>query len=214
MEGGDAIEVIQADNWRTKAAQEARDAARAAGKTPLLPKLAGELTRMNAALTEQLRHFKDAPMPFTAGQSERTIIWQEDNGVWCRARADWLSDDRAQIDDYKTTSGTANPETFSRSIFDRGYDVQAAFYLRGLRHLFGVDARFRFIVQETEPPFALSVIALGPDALTLAEKKVLYALEVWATCLEIDVWPAYPLQTCYATLPAWEESRWLAKELA
>ena len=65
-------------------------------------------------------------------------------------------------------------------MFQAGFDLQAAWYLRGLRQLTGLDdALFRFAVQETYPPYALSVIALGPDALMLAEKKCLYALEVW-----------------------------------
>jgi len=72
---------------------------------------------------------------------------------------------------------------------------------------------FRFACQETYPPYALSVVALGPDALVLAEKKVLYALERWRECLTKDRWPAYPNRTAYASLPTWVESAWLEKEM-
>ena len=130
----------------------------------------------------------------------------------CRARADWLRDDYAAIDDLKTTGRTANPEAFSRSLFGSGYDVQAAFYLRGARAVLGIQPEFRFVVVENTPPFALSVVSLGPAAMTIAEKKCQYAIDVWRRCLERDEWPAYPLDVCYAGLPPWVETEWLAKE--
>ena len=49
-----------------------------------------------------------------------------------------------------------------------------------------------------------------PDRTTLG--KIDRALELWRLCLESGNWPAYPTQSHYATLPAWEEARWLARE--
>jgi hypothetical protein len=165
---------------------------------------------MVAATREQLLQHGDGKHMFINGAPEQTLIWCED-GIWCRARTDWLR--HGNIDDYKTTSASANPEVLSRTIFGNGWDVQAAFYLRGVKALTGIDAAFRFACQETYPPYALSVIALGPDAAVLAEKKVLYALELWRECLRSKRWPAYPHRTAYASLPPWVESAWLEKEL-
>lgn len=210
LEGAAAVEVIDAKDWRTNAAKDARDAARKAGKIPLLVKVWADVQAMVAATSAQLEQHFDGRYMFTNGEPEQTLIWREED-VWCRARIDWLRD--GHIDDYKTTSATANPETLSRTLFSNGWDIQAAFYLRGLRVLTGADATFRFACQETYAPYALSVVALGPDAMVLAEKRVLYAISSWRACLNSNRWPAYPTQTAYAALPTWIESAWLEKEL-
>ncbi len=212
LEGEDRVTVVAAADWRTNAAKDARDKARAAGKIPLLAKAWTDVQAMVAALRPQLNRHRDggAGMFRDDGAAEQTLIWQEDD-LWCRARLDWLRP--TAIDDYKTTSGSANPDDWTRGMFDRGNDIQVAWYLRGYKALTGVEATFRFAVQETYPPYAVSVISLGPDALTLAEKRVLYALELWSECLASNDWSGYPRRTAYASLPPWVESQWLEKEL-
>lgn len=217
LEGQAAVTIIDANDFRTNAAKEARDAARAEGRTPLLAKKWADVQKMVAAAREQLELHRDGGAKmFSVGEPERTLIWQED-GVWCRARLDWLRPDPTPIaqwavDDYKSTSATANPDVWTRTLFSNGFDLQAAWYLRGLKILTGYDGTFRFAVQETFPPYALAVVALGPDAMTIAEKKCLYALEVWRTCQEEKEWMGYPRRTCHASLPAWHESWWLERE--
>lgn len=211
LEGSDAVAIVDADDWRTKDAKEARDDARLNGRVPLLAKTWAEVQQMVAAVRAQLDAIADPPPLFTDGKVEQTLVW-DDHGVACRARLDWLRDDHQAIDDLKTTSRSANPETWTRTLFGIGADVQAAFYLRGLKAVTGADAVFRWVVAETYPPYALSVVSLGPDVLALAEQKVEYALETWRECLSSGVWPAYPARVCFAELPAWEEARWLARE--
>ncbi len=218
LEGEAAVTIIDAKDWRTNAAKEARDAARATGRTPLLAKVWADVQAMVKAAREQLdRHTDGGAKMFTGGKPEQTLIWQEDD-VWCRARLDWLRPDQGPftqwaIDDLKS-SGSAHPESWTRSMFNFGFDIQAAFYLRGLKNVTGEDATFLFAVIETAPPFALSVVGLGPSTMMLAEKKVLYAIETWRRCLHSGDWPGYPLRTCWTELPAWEETRWLEKELS
>lgn len=222
LEGLAVAEVLDFPDWRTKAAREARDAAREAGKVPLLTKHWGAVLAMATSARAQLSRHRASDM-FTDGKPEQVIVWKEGD-VWCRARLDWLHDSLLNIDDYKTTGATANPEVISRTLFQNGWDIQAAFYLRGLQairaHTMDVaefrNSRlpdFRFAVQETYPPYALSVVALGPDALMLAEKRVTYALDKWHECLRTDTWPGYITDVAYASLPAHLEARWLEKEL-
>lgn len=210
LEGEAAIQVIDAPDWRTAAAREAREEARRNRKIPLLAHVLGDVEAMVAATRAQLDLIDADPALFTDGKPERTLVWEEE-GVWCRARLDWLRDDLAAVDDFKTTSRSANPEQWSRTVFS-GYDVQAAFYLRGVRAVAGVDAAFRFCVQETFPPYALSVVSLAPDAMALAEAKVERALATWRECVETGVWPAYPTRVCFAELPPWMEAQWLEAE--
>lgn len=210
----DGLDVIDAPDWRTAAAKDARDASRAADRIPLLAKYHQAVVAMVDAAEAQLAAHQADPAPFTDGKAEQTLVWDEPGGVTCRARLDWLRDDHQAIDDYKTTSRTANPEQWARSMFGSGYDLQAAFYLRGLTAATGAeDVAFRFVVQETFPPYALSVIAPGEDVLTIARKKAEYAIDLWRRCLKADAWPAYTTDVCYAGLPAFEEARWLEREL-
>lgn len=212
LEGEAGCVIVHEKDWRKAEARLAKAEARRAGKVPLLAHRWDDVVSMAEAARRQLGHHEDPPTPLTAGLPERTIVWREGD-LWCRARLDWLHDDRATIDDYKSTSTTANPAVWCRGpLFGSGYDIQAAFYLRGLRGLTGIDATFRFVVQETFAPYALSVIALTPEVLTLADRKVAHALAVWRACAGANHWPAYPTRTCWAELPGWEETRWLEHE--
>jgi hypothetical protein len=211
LEGVNAIEVIEAADWRTAAAKDARDAARAAGKIPLLPKQADDVIAMVDAASLHLASKSVRPQPFTDGKSEQTLVWEDDYGVICRARLDWLRDDYEAVDDYKTTSASADPEKWTRTMYGMGSDVQVAFYMRGLEKITGVRPAFRYVVQEAYAPYELSIVDLAPSALALADDKVDKAIALWATCLERDFWPGYPEQVASIEVPTYEELRWLER---
>ena len=219
LEGMDICEIIEADSWRSKAAQEQRDAARASGLIPLLQKDWERMCALVDAVKAQTARLDVHPRPLTDGKAEQTLIWQED-GVWCRARIDWLHTTGDVIDDLKTTGTTASPYVWARNrLFADGKDLQCAHYLRGLNVLTGVDATWRFVVVETEPPYALSVVSLAASALEIAERKRQRALELWKRSLDTDDWPGYPREVAYAEAPPWEESRfveahWQEEEVA
>jgi PDDEXK-like domain of unknown function (DUF3799) len=212
LEGDETIvEIVDADSWRTNAAQEERTRIRRAGRIPLLAKDAGSVGGMVASVREQLAGRDDDPPLLTDGKPEQTLLWR-DQGVWCRARPDWLSDDRRAIDDLKTTSGSADPQQWARNrLWDIGADLQAALYCHGVRALAGIRPEFRLIVVETDPPHGLSVLTLAPSAMELAQRKLDYALATWRECLQSGDWPGYPREIAHVELPGWEESRWLER---
>ena len=209
--GGDAeVVVIDAADYRTKDAKAARDDAWAAGKTPLLPLQHLQVLDMAEAARAQLAQHEVGD-PFIDGQPQRTMVWKE-GGVWCRARLDWLPDDTGAgvFYDYKTTTD-AHPDVWQRRCFETGADLQDAFYCRGIRAVFGIDDPvFRFVVQEREPPYALSVIELTPTARAQADGKIAIAIEAWRGCLERDSWPGFSNQVAYIDAPGWEEVRFEA----
>lgn len=211
----DVVELCEFDSWRSNAAKEQAASARAAGRVPLLGKHYDDVCAMVSAAREQLARHAADPAPFTNGKAEQTIVW-EDQGVKCRARLDWLHDDGSAVDDYKTTTRSAEPASWVRSsLFALGFDIQAAFYTRGIAAVFGAAVAgmmdWRWVVQECSPPYALSVITPGPDVFALANEKVDRALRVWGHCLETGDWPGYEPRVATAELPAWEESRWMEK---
>lgn len=209
LRGADIVSIVEHDSWRTNAAKEARDAARAEGLTPLLVDQWADVQRMVEAVRPQLEgHLADPPL-LAAGQPERTLIWEED-GVTCRSMLDWLHDDHTAVDDLKTTAGSAHPRDWGQRMYGFGADIQVAFYLRGVRALTDVrDPVFRFVVTETKPPFAVSVVSLAPSALELANEKVSYAIATWRSCLESGEWPAYVADVAHLDAPSWEQARWL-----
>jgi hypothetical protein len=212
LEGEAAVEIIDAPGWRQKWAQEERDKARAHGRIPLLGKHYDEVKTMVDSVAVQLAALEMQPIPFTDGLPEQTIVWQED-GVSCRARLDWLHTGYAAVSDLKTSSRTANPDRWSRTLYDANYDVQASFYRRAVKEVTGVTPEFYFVVVESTAPYALSVISLSPEGWALADAKVDYAIKVWRDCLASDNWPSYPTRVAYADPPGWAEAQWLEKTM-
>jgi len=214
LEGVECVETIEASDYRTKVAQEARDEIRARGRVPLLADQWQLVQETVATLRGRLEARSDDPPLFAAGDPEVTVLWKElGDEVLCRSRLDWLRTDATVIDDLKITSRSAHPASWARQVFSLGYDVQSEFYRRGIETLTGTRPTFRLVVVELEQPHAVSVLQLAPDAEVIARKKVDYALELWRKCVAGDSWPAYRDAIAFATLPAYEESRWLELEL-
>lgn len=216
LEGEDIAVVIEAGNYRTKAAQEARDAARLAGKCPVLAHELLAVNEMLAACRVQLDAHEQAFEAFTdVGKPEQTLIWREDNGLWCRARLDWLHQSKPEIYDFKTGKRSARPESVSRVAAMDGWGIQASFYMHGLKAVFGQDLEpiFRFVVQENFPPFALSVLELSPADLALADAQVYLAIDRFGECLTTGVWPGYSKRVQRITSPAYVESQWMESQL-
>lgn len=211
LQGEDVAVIGEFPDWRTNAAKDFRDAARAAGQVPLLTKDWDAVQAMVAAANLQLDRHEASPRLFTAGKPEQTITWEED-GVWLRSRLDWLHDDYRAVDDLKTTSRSANPAAYAKALSGVGADLQAAMYLRAVKTVTGEDAEFRWCVVETSPPYGLSVVSPGTDVLALAESKLQYAIDLWRGCLESGEWPGYTNRVAYAELPGWAQSQWLEKE--
>lgn len=185
--GGPEIESIDADNWRTKAAREARDTAISEGKIPLLAKQYGIAYLMADTAQKTLGQLVN---PLADGDAEQTMLWQEDN-TWCRARFDWLSKDRALAIDYKTTIDANVAKWIRNSLVPFGYDLGVAHYRRGVEQLAFVAPRFLFLIQENKPPYACSIAELGERHLEFARAKWNFSMRIWRECTASGKWPGY-----------------------
>lgn len=208
LEGHDAVTVVDHDSWRTNDAKAQREDAYAFGKIPLLAHEAETVLAMCKTVQAQIR--KRGLL--TDGKPEQTLIWH-DGQTSCRARVDWLTNDHTLVQDIKTTSRTANPDKFSRTLYDLGYHVQAEFYCRGVEALTGRRPEFELIVCETAAPFAVTVHSLSPAGWSLAAAQVDYAIELWGRCLARNEWPGYDARVAFAEPPGWLEAQWLEREL-
>lgn len=207
-----SLVVIEAGDWRTKAAKEQRAEAYDTGKTPLLAHQYAEALAMHKSYRRQLENHEEAELFLRPGcRSEHSVIWREGE-AWCRVRIDRISSEGTYLFDYKT-GASANPDDWGNlSVGRNGYDVQDAFYRRGYKAITGKHAEYRFVVQETKPPYALSVIALDAVWQEIGDRKVDSMIRLWQQCMKHDVWPGYPDRTCAVSPPFREKERWLDGE--
>lgn len=195
---GPDLHVVDAPDWRTKAAKAERADAYAAGLVPLLPHEFDQVQDMAAALRRD-------PLAMEAlagdGTAEQTLIWQDpDTGVWCRARPDWMTTDG--LVDYKTTTAV-DPDAVARSVATYGYHVQAPFYLDGAVHLDLVDpdATFAFVFQSKSPPYLVSVVELDDEAMATGRALAAQARRTYADCVLTGRWPGYSDDVALISLP-------------
>jgi hypothetical protein len=202
LEGDGKMVVVDAKDWRTNAAKEERDAARAIGKYPILAYQEHNIREM-VKVAKAFISTSELAGIFELGKPEQTLVWREENGIWCRARLDLLSNDYRRIIDYKTTT-SANPEEWARKqIIQLGYDIQAQFYTRGTYIVTGVSPEFTFLLQEIEPPYACSLVAFDNTYLNLGNMKIDIAIRLWETCMSGGVWPGYLPTVQYCSAPVW-----------
>ncbi|KUH38432.1 hypothetical protein ATE80_13195 [Streptomyces kanasensis] len=208
---GPELVCIDADDWRTKAAREERDAVYAAGGVPLLP---AEYDQVHA-MADALRQHRLAAACFApgTGRPEVSLFWQDaPTGVMRRARLDWLrhpSGGRLVIPDYKTARD-GSPEGIARAVAEHGYHQQAAWYLDGVRALELDEApAWLLVVQEKTPPYVVTVVELDAISLRIGAAKNRRALERYARCVETGQWPGYADDSTplYLSLPPWAQIR-------
>lgn len=223
LEGTDRVVVVDAADWRTKAAKEARDAARAEGKIPLLAERWPEVKAMVDAAKVALERVAGELGGFKFGDllMEQTLIWQEPvvqpttNGIpfkdwpsiWCRSRPDILVPDFRFAIDYKTTEGTAAAEPFAKHVINMGYDYQAALIRNGVHAIHGKTPDVVFMVQECHAPYLVNFVGLSPGFADVGERKLRAAAKRWHECLSTNKWPGYPDAVAWVEPPAWELAR-------
>jgi hypothetical protein len=210
--GGDLV-LIEADDFRTKAAQAARDLALSEAKIPVLR---GDFeTYQKAASAIRRRLLADWGIELD-GESEVVVVWYErafdGTPVRCRARIDHLWIDKAIAIDLKTSTDVSADDC-SRAISTYEYQVQDAAYRSAIRALCP-DARkidMSFAFAEKAPPNVVTWAELDGVYRDLGEQQWRYAVDTWARCIESGVWPATYANERVRVAPkpwvlaAWEE---------
>jgi hypothetical protein len=216
LEGDESrLVIVEADDWRTKVARETRDAARLAGCVPILAGDMGQVREIVSAALDAIHH-SELASAFTPenGKAEQTLLWR-DGDCWLRSRPDWLTYDHRLIIDLKTTSGSAEPTAWMRTMLGNGNDLQAVMGLRGIKALSKEGARCQFVfwVVEQNPPYASSFIGLSPQFLEMSEHKLERALRSWSDCTLTNTWPGFPSRVCWLEPPNWAWTQELERGL-
>lgn len=196
------VVAIDATDWRTKAAQTARDEAHAAGKVPLLARDVAQVDEMAKAIEA---HPEARRILACEGRPEVSMWWTDDRtGVQCRGRVDYLAETKAGLVnvDYKTTTD-ASPREFARSAGKFRYHLQAAAYEDGLAHLTGDRVPCVLIAQEKEAPYLVGVYRFQDWDVDRGLDLWRDALDLLVQCRTDDHWPGHPEAITALDLPAW-----------
>jgi len=212
LKEGNAIEIIDADDWRTKAAKDARDFARAAGKTPMLRHQYIETASCVAKVRAQLPSFGlgDILSP-DHGQSEVVAAWNDPVAGWCRVMFDRIMADLT-IWDFKFTGIDLTDESLSRHMAGMGYEFQHAFYERAITELYPEmrgRVKFGFVFCEIKPPFAIMPVRLSNAAVAKGRAAVQVACERWRDAKASGEWPAYAGGVRVIDYPPWAIAEWM-----
>lgn len=200
---GSPVVVIDAESWRTKAAKDAAEQARADGATPLLRADAEAVDAMAEAV---LAHPMARAILEADGAPEQSLAWTDaDTGIDLRGRVDWLTvmgDGTPFLADLKT-SVSADPRDFGTSIHKWGYGLQSAWYRAGYEAITGTPALFGFIVVEKAAPHFVSVGRADDIAEARGAEQMRDALDLYRTCVDTGHWPAYPDDLITYPSPRW-----------
>ncbi len=207
------IEICDFSDWRKNEAKAVKAAAYALGRVPLLTHEYATVLDMCGEFNVQLGRLPQCEGWFVDGDTELTLCWDEpvlgtDHTIRARCRIDW-TDGAGTFVDLKSTGLSAAPRDFSRAFFRLGYDIQAAWYSRGISRLYGADnPAFFFAVCETTAPFAVGAYGVSNAALGLANEKIDRALVRWDKALRSDEWPAYSSEIQYLGPTDWMIAQW------
>lgn len=203
---GREVEVIEASDYRTKAAQEAKAIARADNKIPVLRDKYDEAVVAAGVIVDRLKRIGIE----LSGESEVQIAWQElsNHGpVWCRAMIDHVIEDgdRAIIYDLKSCA-SAHTSACAKAILNYGYDVQQAAYTRALRalrpSLRTVD--FVFLFAEHQAPHGVNPGRLDDTLRMRGEEAWTRAvIDFGENCREPGEWPGYTKSIVTFEAPGW-----------
>lgn len=188
------IEIVFADNWLSKAAKEAKSAALAAGKQPLLSK---EMVQVQAMQYAVMNHPQARDL-FTGHLAEQSVFWDED-GLMLKCRPDaWKP---GVLVDLKTARD-ANPNEFGKTAHEYGYHQSAAHYIDGVKAATGEELPFHFVLVEKTEPYLVSVVELDVEAINIGRQLNERAKRIYRECQETGNWPGYTTSEL-VSLPMW-----------
>lgn len=200
---GKDFAVIDAADFRTKAAQEERDAAVESGLVPII-RPAFEKAEIQAAAVRE--HLDELLMgePFLP---EVVIAWQAETPhglIWCRGMIDAWCPTLLKAVDLKSTTD-ASISAITKKMANDGYDTQDVWYSKGIGHILDKFGQISFdtLFCEVEPPFASQPVATNDAWKTSSWDLCEEAIEIFARCLSRNEWPGYPRATQTLHPPDW-----------
>lgn len=172
------------------------------------PMPAGDFKSMMAMLKAVNSHHT-APGLLRNAYTEKSFYVTDPKGRLRKCRLDFLTHDGNVIGDIKTTEDVSE-EGFGKTIAQRRYHVQAAWYLDILKMLYGDDAptQFAFIACQKRRPYDVAVHYLTEEQIALGRLLYQEDLARLDECERTGVWPGMDGgKVVAAKIPYWEMRR-------
>lgn len=143
-------------------------------------------------------------------QKQVAVIANHQSGFRMKALMDFfpgIHDDSEWLFDLKSTARGADEATFSKSSFDLGYHIQAAYYMDACQ-LAGITRirKFGFIVIENFPPYECAIRWLGiyDEETDLGRNAYMKAASEYRAFNQTGVWPGYSKSWSKVAFNKWQ----------
>lgn len=153
-------------------------------------------------MRDNIFNHKKASQYLTGGIAEQSIFWRDNTtNVLCKCRPDYRKNN--VLIDIKTTVD-ASPDSFSRSIHNFKYYLQAAFYCEGASKALEIKCdKFVFICVENKPPYAVAIYVIHQNAIEKGRYEFHSLLDLYRECVNNDTWPGYSENIELIDMPGW-----------
>ena len=155
------------------------------------------------------RHPSASKLIRSCQRAEVTMVWNDPVfDLPLKARPDGVG---VGLLDLKS-SVNASPESFPRSIYDYGYDIQAAMDIDGWKALMGEAQPLTLVVVEKEPPYAVALYCFEPDDdwVKIGRQRYREILAKIQLGERTGEWPGYGDDPMFPEVPEWIHKRFCA----
>ena len=172
-------------NFRTKEAREFRDDAQAAGKILVNEELSKEVRRA----ADRILTNRDV-RPVLNGAKTQVVLLSVIQGVQFKALVDIVPEFDGCLYDLKTVADLSR-RGIEKAIGNFGYHVQAGIYRKLWNNLHPDDPRdrFRFIWQQSCPPYEVAITELPSSDIDAGEEWAAHHLDRLIKATKANRWP-------------------------
>lgn len=143
----------------------------------------------------------------TGGVAEQSIFWKdEESGLILKTRPDCQNHSASVIIDLKTTKN-ACIDAFSLDIYKRGYFIQAAIAVDGVKALTGKEMGFLNLAVEKEAPYCAQAYSYADDVIEIGRIEYRRAINIYLKCNKENYWPSYEDDMVDISIPHWAENK-------
>lgn len=141
------------------------------------------------------------------GVAEQSIFWKDpETGVMLKTRPDYQNYKVEVLADLKTAKNACF-DSFSKEIYSRGYFIQGAVAVDGVKALTGKEMGFINLVVEKEAPYCSQAYSYTDAVIEMGRIEYKRALSIYLKCKAENIWPDYESEMVDISIPYWAENK-------
>lgn len=165
---------------------------------------ADDIAEVDAICEVVMDHPTAAALLTLPGSRELSALWKW-RDIFCKAKIDLLTDSGIIVD--VKTINDASTESIERTIWDRGYHRQLAFYEWGLAKL-GVDVEDHLLIfVETTEPYGVRVIRPPAETLKAGWRQIEDLSDMYYEATTTNEYKAYSEDVEEIGIPYWAHNK-------